>query len=108
MTGFRIDPEALEGAIRQLEDARDIAEQTSFDAAGVKPGELTAKDSVTSEARQKFADMANGNADSLRGAALAVRDKLNEKIQSYRDTLDEYRRAEDNATVDADRINRRA
>lgn len=108
MTGFRIDPEALEGAIKELEDARDRAEKAAKKAGSVMPGELTAKDSTTQQARQQFIERANGESASLRASAAAVRDSLNAKIEAYRNTLEEYGRAEDNATVDADRINRQA
>ena len=108
MTGFRIDPEALEGAIKELEDARDRAAEAVRKAEGVKPGELTAKDSTTQQARQLFVDRANGNSASLRASADAVRNTLTEKINAYRASLEEYRRAEGNATVDASRINRQA
>lgn len=108
MTGFRIDPEALEGAIRELEAARDRAAEAADKAVSVKPGELTAKDSTTQMARQQFTERANGDSASLRAAARATSDKINEKIEAYRATLEEYRRAEDNATVDAGQINRQA
>ncbi|MBQ6640397.1 MAG: hypothetical protein IJH84_05085 [Saccharopolyspora sp.] len=108
MTGFRIDPEALEGAIKELEDARDRARAAAHKAMSVKPGELTAKDSTTETARQKFIERASGDSASLRASADAVKDRLTEKIEAYRATLEEYRRAEDNATVDSDRINRQA
>ncbi|MBK0870872.1 hypothetical protein INP57_29120 [Saccharopolyspora sp. HNM0986] len=106
MTGFRIDPEALEGAIKELEAARDSASQLMDEAKYLQPGELTAKDSVTASARDAFANRAHGDAASMRSSAQAIRDKVNEKIEAYRQSLDEYRRAEDNATVDASRIDR--
>lgn len=108
MTGFRIDPEALESAIRKLEDAREKADAAVYSATSVTPGELTAKDSVTMNARQKFTDRATGESSSLRTSATALRDKLTQKIDAYRATLEEYRRSEDNATVDADRVGRQA
>ena len=77
-------------------------------SGGVEPGELTAKDSITGQARQKFIDRANGGSESLRVSAAAIRDKLTGKIDSYRATLEEYRQADDNASVDAGRVDRRA
>ncbi|MEU6131637.1 hypothetical protein ABZ805_20890 [Saccharopolyspora sp. NPDC047091] len=108
MTGFRIDPEALEAAIRELEDARERAAGLVNAAHSATPGELTAKDSVTAEARELFRDRAGGAEFSLQAAAEEVTQKLTAKIESYRATLDEYRLADDNASVDADKIDRRS
>ncbi|MCA1189411.1 MULTISPECIES: hypothetical protein [unclassified Saccharopolyspora] len=108
MTGFRIDPEALEAAIRELEDARDQAFKMTRSVQSAMPGELTAKDSITSGARELFRDRANGADASLQMAAGSIVDKLNAKIEAYRDTLDEYRLAEDNASVDASRVDGRS
>lgn len=106
MTGFDIDPVALENAIKKLEGPRDKADQIARSAQDLESGELSAKDPVTKEARKKFNDLASGSGGSLRSSAQAVRDKLTEKIDAYRATLEEYRRAEDAATVDADRVGR--
>ncbi|WP_258343135.1 hypothetical protein [Saccharopolyspora gregorii] len=106
MTGFRIDPEALEAAIRELEDARENAEALAQNSRTAMPGELTAKDATTATARDLFRERAGGADSSLQGAAAEIVKKLNEKIDSYRSTLEEYRIADDNATVDADRVGR--
>ncbi|WP_243789908.1 hypothetical protein [Saccharopolyspora gloriosae] len=108
MTGFRIDPEALEGAIRKLEEARDEAQELAQSSRGAMPKELTAKDSITGEARALFTDRVNGADASLQGSANAMIDKLTAKIEAYRATLDEYRSADENASVDAGQIERRS
>lgn len=108
MTGFGIDPAALEGAIKKLEDIRDdmtsMVQQVSF----LKPGELTAQDAATTLARKEIQDRATGENGSLRLVTNQLREKLQEKIDAYRSTLNEYQTAEDAATVDASRVNQQA
>ncbi|GAB2659874.1 hypothetical protein GCM10027271_18230 [Saccharopolyspora gloriosae] len=106
MTGFRIDPEALEGAIRKLEDARDEARRLTQSSQMAMPGELTAKDATTATARELFEARASGVDASLQGTAGEIVKKLTAKIESYRQTLEEYRQADDNATVDANQVGR--
>ncbi|MFR9729945.1 hypothetical protein ACL03H_12005 [Saccharopolyspora sp. MS10] len=108
MTGFRIDPEALEAAIRKLEDAKSEAEALARSSRSAMPNELTAKDSITGEARALFTERVNGADVSLQGAANAIMAKLDGKIESYRATLDEYRLADENSSVDAGKIERRS
>ena len=108
MTGFGVDPAALEGAIKKLEDTRDdvtsMVQQVSF----LKPGELTAQDAATTLAREEIQKRATGEDGSLRVVANQLREKLQEKIDAYRSTLDEYQAAEDAATIDASRVNQQA
>ncbi|KAA5831099.1 hypothetical protein ABT337_20340 [Saccharopolyspora hirsuta] len=108
MTGFRVDPKALELAITKLEEVRDDADSLLQQAVNVKPGELTAQDSYTTKARQAIQERATGNAGSLTMAVKELRGKLNEKIDAYKATLEEYRRNDDAAATDANRIQREA
>lgn len=109
MTGFGLDPDALEGAITRLEDARDRMEKMTRDATKVEPHELVAHDSTTQRAIDAFVRQASGDQPgSLRNNADAIREELNAKIEEYKASLEEYRRAEDSATIDAGRVNREA
>ncbi len=109
MSGFVVDPDALAGAIKRLEDARDRVSDLMDQAETVQPHELTAQDKTTQRAYEAFSQQATGDQPgSLRSNASAIRDELNAKIEQYRASLEEYRRAEDSATIDAGRVNREA
>lgn len=95
--GFQVDKESLSKAIGQLEDARDKADRLSQEMGNAAPGELTAKDETTGQARDVFEQRINGPERSLRGAAHDIYLKLQEKIDSYKAVLGEYDKAEDNA-----------
>lgn len=106
MTGFNIDPDALEKAIKKLETPRDTAKSIADSALNLQPGELNAGDKITQSAQKKFVELANNkDAGSLHSSASEIHKKLDEKIEAYQATLEEYRRSEDAATVDASRIN---
>lgn len=105
---FGVDPDALRKAVKKLEDARDKARQMTRDATFIEPGELTAKDRYTEQARQLFQKRMNGGEGSLVSSATAIADKLQEKIDAYNETLAEYGRAEDNATADAQQVERQS
>lgn len=109
MTGFGLDPEALESAIKRLEDARDRVRGLSANARTVEPHELVAQDSTTRRAFDAFVQQASGDQPgSLRNNAEAIVTELDAKIADYKASLEEYRRAEDSATIDAGRVNREA
>ncbi|QGK68238.1 hypothetical protein GIY23_00385 [Allosaccharopolyspora coralli] len=109
MTGFGLDPDALEAAIKRLEDARSELQSLVRQATLVEPHELVAQDETTKRAYKAFVDQASGDQPgSLRSNAFAIRDELDAKIKQYQASLEEYRRAEDSATIDAGRVNREA
>ncbi|WP_438388498.1 hypothetical protein [Actinopolyspora saharensis] len=95
--GFQVDKEGLSKAIEQLEDARDKARKLSDEAGQMAPGELTAKDKTTGQARDVFRQRLSGPESSLRTAADDIFTKLQEKIDSYKAVLGEYEKAEDSA-----------
>ncbi|QUH00391.1 hypothetical protein HUO13_05780 [Saccharopolyspora erythraea] len=104
MAGFRLDEAALEGAIARLKELQERTLGLFQNATELKPGELTAGDATTNTARQKIQERATGNEGSLRMVANQLHDKLKEKVAAYETTLREYRAAEENATVDAGRV----
>ena len=108
MAGFGIDPVAIEGAIKKLEGIRDDMTSMIRSVSFLEPGELTAQDAATVLARKKIQERATASDGSLRGVTDELRVKLQEKIDAYRATLDEYRASEDAATVDAGRVNQQA
>ncbi|MBE9376515.1 hypothetical protein IQ251_18855 [Saccharopolyspora sp. HNM0983] len=104
MAGYNVDPEALEGAIKELEDIQDDLVSLLRQVDDVKPGELTANDDVTNKARQIIQDRATGEQGSLRTSTNELIEKLRDKIASYKETLAEYKRADDAAAADVDRL----
>lgn len=109
MPGYKLDPDALEKAIKDLEDIRrrilDIATRS---AHALIPGELTAGDPHTGKAIKAFRQRALGGQDSLRFELNEIAKYLSNKIEDYKQSLEEYRRSEDAATIDASRIQREA
>ncbi|NYH80824.1 hypothetical protein FHR84_004192 [Actinopolyspora biskrensis] len=95
--GFAVDKEGLSKAIGQLEDTRDKAAKLSREMGNAAPGELTAKDETTGQAREVFEQRINGPEGSLTSAANDIRERLQGKIDSYKAVLGEYDKAEDNA-----------
>ncbi|WP_017972600.1 hypothetical protein [Actinopolyspora halophila] len=95
--GFQVDKEGLRKAIGQLEDARDKAERLAQEIGNALPGELTAKDGTTGQARAVFRKRINAPEGSLWFAANDMRKKVQDKIDSYKAVLGEYDKAEDNA-----------
>ena len=108
MAGYRVDPGALESAIKKLEHIRDSANSLVAQASRVNPGELTANDDYTNQARQAIQDRATGDHGSLRMVSQELMKKLDEKIDAYRETLREYRELDEASAVDVNRINGRA
>ncbi|GAA0519843.1 hypothetical protein [Saccharopolyspora thermophila] len=104
MTGYGVDPDALESAIKKLEDIRGNVRALLEQAGEVTPGELTANDAYTRMARQAIQDRATGEHGSLRMVATELAAKLTEKIDAYRATLDEYRRNDDAAAGNVSRL----
>lgn len=99
-----VDRDRLENAVKKLEAIRDDAFGLARGADAVTPGELTAQDVTTHFARQWFQKRINGDEDSMQAYAMKIRDGLQQRIDAYRATLDEYARAEDNATADNTRL----
>ncbi|SFT71158.1 hypothetical protein SAMN04487904_106116 [Actinopolyspora lacussalsi subsp. righensis] len=97
--GFGVDHEKLREAIKELEVARDEAFDLSRQVLSSTPGELTAYDDTTQQARSVFEMRMNGSEGSLRSAAVAIQDKIQEKIDAYYAVLGEYDKADDNASV---------
>ncbi|MEU5850967.1 hypothetical protein [Saccharopolyspora shandongensis] len=108
MTGFGVDPATLETAIKKLEDIRDTAGALVTQASQVKPSELTAKDSYTTKARQAIQERATGDRGSLRLAAEELQQKLNAKIEAYRETLREYRDSDEASAANVNQVNGQA
>ena len=104
MAGYSVDPEALEGAIKDLEDIQQDLVSLFRQVDDVKPGELTANDDVTNKARQIIQDRATGEHGSLRKSANELIENLDSKIVAYRETLAEYKRADDAAAADVNRL----
>ncbi|MGI8307613.1 hypothetical protein [Saccharopolyspora hattusasensis] len=108
MAGYGVDPNALESAIKKLEDIRDQAQALLISAETVTPGELTANDGYTNKARQAIQERATGDQGSLRMASSELYDKLGEKIEAYKATLEEYRRNDVASAADVSRVQREA
>ncbi|QRK91068.1 hypothetical protein [Saccharopolyspora erythraea] len=108
MTGFGLDPDALRGAIAKLKDIHEKADKLGREAMQLKPGELTAGDKVTNDARLAIQERAMADSGSARAVARELTEKLKEKIEAYEATLREYEAAEHNATIDAGRVDRQA
>ncbi|GAA0505762.1 hypothetical protein GCM10011581_32130 [Saccharopolyspora subtropica] len=108
MTGYGIDPDALESAIKKLEEIRDNVDALMEQAVTVTPGELTANDAYTNKARKAIKDRATGDHGSLRIATRELSAKLTEKINAYKATLDEYRRNDDAAGASVSRVRHEA
>lgn len=108
MAGYSVDPEALESAIKELRDVHDDIRSVLQQADSVSPGELTAQDPYTKRARQIIQDRATGSQGSLRMAAEELQENLENKITAYQETLDEYRRNEEQAEADVGRLDERA
>ncbi|SDP96172.1 hypothetical protein SAMN04487905_11954 [Actinopolyspora xinjiangensis] len=97
--GFGVDYEKLQAAVKDLEAARDEADQLATSSSFIGPDELTAKDDITDSARQAFQARMSGSEGSLVSAANDIRLKLDKKIEAYKEVLREYGLAEDNASV---------
>ncbi|GAA4619191.1 hypothetical protein [Saccharopolyspora hordei] len=108
MAGYRVDPGALESAIKKLEELRNRAERLVRQAAQVKPGELTANDNYTNQARMAIQERATGEHGSLRVVSQELMKKLEEKINAYNETLREYRDLDEASAVAVNRINAQA
>ncbi|GGI74924.1 hypothetical protein GCM10011581_09900 [Saccharopolyspora subtropica] len=104
MTGYGVDPDALESAIKKLEEIRKNIEALMKQAGEVTPGELTANDAYTNKARKAIQDRATGEHGSLRVATRELSAKLTEKIDAYKATLEEYRRNDDAAAAGVSRL----
>ena len=106
--GYKLDPEALEKAIRELQDVQDSVYELREKTANLSPGELRAGDANTQSAYKTFRDLAVNKQNSLRAELDNIREILEERIKSYEDALEEYKKAEDNASIDAGKIQREA
>ncbi|MGW1677882.1 hypothetical protein [Saccharopolyspora sp. NPDC002376] len=112
MSGFGVDPAALEGAIKKLEgirdDAQSLVRSISVTGHGAFAGELTAKDTYTTKAFEEINKRAVGQQGSLQIAVKELTDKLGEKIDAYKATLEEYRRTDDAAGSNVSGVQREA
>jgi hypothetical protein len=112
MTGFGIDPEALDSAIKKLEGIRDDAQSLVRDISRTMPGafagELTAKDQYTTKVFDEINKRAVDEQGSLQVTAKSLTNKLTEKINAYKATLDEYRRTDEAARSGVSRVQREA
>ena len=107
MAGFDVDPVALRSAVNKLKDQREELDSLLAAAQqGITAGELTAGDNVTSQAREKIEQLASGGPGSMGDAVRVLRDQLNQKIESYEATLQQYATDDDAASADAQRIER--
>ena len=108
MTGFKLDPDALEKAIRDLEDIFFSVQKLRDRSSNLKPGELTAKDRNTRTAYTAFEQLANKDRNSFQGETDEILKTLEKKIESYKTALEEYKKTEDNASVDTGKIQQEA
>ena len=108
MPGYKLDPEGLKSAIHELIDIRNSVYQLSQKSNRLSPGELTAGDLYTKNAHKAFKELALNERNSLRSELDNIRKFLEEKINAYQSTLEEYLKAEDNASVDTGKIQREA
>ncbi|WP_190822237.1 hypothetical protein [Saccharopolyspora pogona] len=101
MTGFGIDPDALDGAIKKLEDIRDESMLHSIAqvAEGDFAAELTAKDGYTTKA----AEAINKRGVDERGSLQMAIRELTAKLDAYQATLEEYRRIDEAASAGGNR-----
>ena len=108
MTGFKLDPEELKKAINELLDIRDNLYELREKSIRLDPGELTAKDRSTQNARQAFKDLATKERDSFQGETREILKTLEKKIESYKSALAEYKKTEDAASIDTSKIQQEA
>ncbi|MBQ0927123.1 hypothetical protein [Saccharopolyspora endophytica] len=108
MAGFVVDPEGLQGAISQLTRIKNDVDSLLAQAREVKPGELTADDTYTGQARKAIQDRATAESGSLSMIAQQLRTKLDEKISAYQAVLDEYQRNDDAAAANVNRLHQEA
>ncbi|SDJ86461.1 hypothetical protein SAMN04487820_102426 [Actinopolyspora mzabensis] len=106
--GFGVDYDKLREARKDLEAAREEARELERKAQSTDPGELTALDNTTDEARKAFQQRITGEEGSVRSAARDIRKILEEKIEAYDAVLAEYGLADDNASVAQRDIERRS
>ena len=100
MAGFVVDPAGLQTAITKLKGLRDQAGALLQSANRLEPGELTANDTYTKEARLKLQERATGDKGSLKMITEQLQAKLQEKIDSYEAVLADYRATDENAAAD--------
>ena len=100
VAGYVVDPAGLESAIKKLKTAHDTTAQLVNEAERVSPGELTAGDTYTNQARTELQKRATGDHGSLRMVAVDLQKKLREKIDAYETVLAEYRANDENAAAE--------
>ena len=108
MPGYKLDPEALEKAIRELEEIFLSLQGLRVRSNKLSPGELTAGDLTTQSAHKAFEEKATKGRDSFQIETNEIAKILQKKISSYKEVLKEYKEAEENASVDTGKIHREA
>ena len=104
--GYKLDPEALKSAIGDLIDIRSSVYALLRDSVRLSPGELRAGDIYTQNAHKAFKELALNNKNSLWAELNKIRELLEERIKDYQESLEEYLKAEENASIDAGKIQR--
>lgn len=104
MPGYQLDPDALEKAIKDLRDLLFSINDLRQKTANLVPGELSAGDKHTRGAHQAFKDIALNEKNSFLAETNEILKIVEEKVESYRAVLEEYKRAEDNASIDSGKI----
>lgn len=108
MTGYKLDPDELESAIKELQDLLFSVNDLRGKSAFMVPGELRAGDRNTRNAYEAFKDLAISDQNSFRSEMDKIRQLLEQRIDSYKSALAEYKKAEDNASIDTSKIQREA
>jgi hypothetical protein len=101
--GYKLDPEALEKAIKDLEDIYFRVQNLTRKAAA-QPGELTAQDPHTRKAYDEFKKKSADDQESLFATCEDISKKLRDKITTYKEALKEYKASEEAATIDTNKI----
>ncbi|MER7011206.1 hypothetical protein ABT324_07245 [Saccharopolyspora sp. NPDC000359] len=108
MSGFRVNPDALQAAVDDLRGAHEQVLDMILKARNIDAGELTAGDRATQAFKDEIQKRAVGDAGSLETFAQALADKLKVKIEGYEATLREYGALDEAASVDQLRANPQA
>ncbi|WP_146134789.1 hypothetical protein [Actinopolyspora mortivallis] len=106
--GFEVDKAKLWEALNELKGARDEAESLARESLTIVPGELTAKDQTTDQAREFFQKRMVDSDGSLWRSAKDIYEKIQEKIDAYEAVLGEYGESDYNADVGSRNIERRS
>ena len=108
MTGYKLDPDELESAIKELQDLLFSVNDLRGKSAFMVPGELRAGDRNTRNAYEAFKDIALNEKNSFLAETDEILKTLEEKIEYYKSALAEYKKAEDAASIDTSKIQQEA